>query len=187
MDVGKTLYLTDRKNWRKWLAKNQDKEKEIWLIYYRKASGKPRISYNDAVEEALCYGWIDSIIKNVDKEKFAQRFTPRKSTSVLSEMNRERIRRLLKEKKMTPLGLKAVSHVFDKNKEDNLVIALDVLNTLKSNKQVWENFQKFPEGYKKVRIGYIESQRKHSNKMFKKSLQNFMIKTEKNKRFGMIR
>jgi uncharacterized protein YdeI (YjbR/CyaY-like superfamily) len=60
MNLGKTLYLTDRKDWRLWLAKNYDKEKEIWLIYYRKSSGKPRIHYNDAVEEALCYGWIES-------------------------------------------------------------------------------------------------------------------------------
>lgn len=187
MDIGKTLYLTDRKHWRKWLAKNYNKEKEVWLIYYRKASDKKRIPYNDAVEEALCYGWIDSTIKNIDEERFAQRFTPRRSTSILSEMNRERIHRLIKKNKMTPFGLKAVSHVFDKNKEDKFVISPDIIKALKSNKQVWENFQKFPDGYKRVRIGYIESQGKHSDKMFKKSLQNFIVKTAKNKKFGMLK
>jgi uncharacterized protein YdeI (YjbR/CyaY-like superfamily) len=187
MNIGKTLYLTDRKQWHKWLIKNHNKEKEIWLIYYRKDSGKPRISYNDAVEEALCYGWIDSIVKNIDEERFVQRFTPRKHTSILSEMNKERIRRLIKKRKMTSFGLKAISHVFDKNKEDKFVIARDILKALKKNKQVWDNFQKFSDGYKRVRISYIESQRKHSDKMFKKSLQNFIKKTEKNKKFGMIR
>jgi len=188
MEISKTLYFIKRKDWHDWLSKNWNKEKEIWLIYYRKASGKPRILYNDAVEEALCYGWIDSTIKNIDKEKFAQRFTPRRANSALSEMNKERIRRLIREKRMTSIGLNSVSHVFDKNKdkEEKLVIAPDILKEIKSNKQAGENFQKFSEGYKRVRIGYIESQRKHSSDAFKKSLQNFIKKTERNKKFGMI-
>jgi uncharacterized protein YdeI (YjbR/CyaY-like superfamily) len=92
MDIGKTLYVTDRKDWRDWLARNHMTESEIWLVYYRKLTGKPRIPYNDAVEEALCYGWIDSQQKGIDEERFAQRFSPRRPKSALSEMNRERIR-----------------------------------------------------------------------------------------------
>lgn len=187
MKISKTLYVTEREKWRAWLAKNHNKEKEIWLIYYRKSSRKIRIPYNDAVEEALCYGWIDSTIKNVDEERFAQRFTPRRPTSILSEMNRERLNKIIKEKKMTSFGLKAVSHVFDKNKQEKFVIPLYILKKLKEDKQVWENFKKFPEGYKKVRISYIESQRKHNDEMFKKSLDNFITKTSKNKKFGMMR
>src|SRR4030042_6810005 len=122
MDIGKTLYLTNRTQWRNWLAKNHSKKKEIWLIYYNKASGKPRIPYNDCVEEALCYGWIDSIVKKMDEERFVQRFSPRRPTSVLSEMNRERVLRMINEKKMTPFGLKAISHVFDENKKHEFVI-----------------------------------------------------------------
>ena len=142
MNLGKTLYVTDRKQWRSWLTKNYNKEKEIWLVYYRKSSGKPRIPYNDSVEEALCYGWIDSTVKKIDEEKFAQRFTPRKPTSVLSEMNKERIHRLIKEKKMTSTGLKAISHVFDKDRKDKFFIALDILKALKADRQTWKNFQK---------------------------------------------
>ncbi|MFA5023936.1 MAG: hypothetical protein WC523_03210 [Patescibacteria group bacterium] len=77
LKIGHTLYVTDRKPWRSWLSKHYKSEKEIWLVYFRKKSGKPRISYNDAVEEALCYGWIDSIIKNLDEERFVQRFSIR--------------------------------------------------------------------------------------------------------------
>lgn len=187
MNLGKTLYVTNRKKWRSWLAKNHDKKTEIWLVYYKKTSSKPRIPYNDAVEEALCYGWIDSTVKSMDEEKFAQRFTPRRPTSVLSEMNKERIHRLIKEKRMTPAGLKAISHVFDKNKKYRLIVASDILKALKSDKQAWENFQKFPESYKRIRIGYIESQRRHNNEMFKKSLQNFIKMTAKNRRFGMVK
>jgi uncharacterized protein YdeI (YjbR/CyaY-like superfamily) len=88
MKIGKTLYVTNWKDWRIWLAKHYKTETEIWLIYYRKDSGKQRIPYDDAVEEALCYGWIDSIVKTLDKERFVQRFSPRKSTSRLSQINK---------------------------------------------------------------------------------------------------
>jgi uncharacterized protein YdeI (YjbR/CyaY-like superfamily) len=92
MQITKTFYAKNRKEWRKWLEKNHGKETEIWLIYYRKSTGKPRISYNDAVEEALCFGWIDSIEKGLDEERFAQRFTPRKPKSNWSALNIERMK-----------------------------------------------------------------------------------------------
>ncbi len=108
MKVGKMLYVTKRDKWREWLEKFHDKEKEIWLVFYRKDSGKPIIPYNDAVEEALCFGWIDSIEKGIDHERFAQRFTPRKPKSQWSETNKERARRLIKDGKMTQAGFAAL-------------------------------------------------------------------------------
>jgi uncharacterized protein YdeI (YjbR/CyaY-like superfamily) len=184
MNLTKTLYVTNRKDWRSWLKNNQ-KEKEIWLIYYKKASGKPRISYNEAVEEALCYGWIDSTAKKVDEERYAQRFTPRNRKSNLSEMNKERIRRLIKQRKMTNIGLKAVDHAFDKNKIEKFVIAPDILKALKADSQTWKNFQNFSEGYKRVRIGYIEHSRENKQ-IFQSRLNNFIKMTAKNKKFGMV-
>jgi uncharacterized protein YdeI (YjbR/CyaY-like superfamily) len=183
MNLGKTIYVTNRKQWRSWMAKNHDKEKEIWLIYYRKASGKPRIPYNDAVEEALCYGWIDSNLKGIDEEKFAQRFTPRRPKSVLSELNKERIRRLIADKSMTSKGLNAVSHAFDKNQK--FTIAPDMLKTLKQDQEVWKNFQKFPNSYKSIRIGWIESARARP-KLFNQRLKYFLKMTAKNKTYGQI-
>ena len=102
MEIGKTLYVspTGSSGGRGWPSITT-KEQEIWLIYYKKGSGKPRIPYNDAVEEALCYGWIDSIVKGIDDKKYTQRFTPRKPKSNLSAMNRERVHRLLEQGKMT--------------------------------------------------------------------------------------
>jgi uncharacterized protein YdeI (YjbR/CyaY-like superfamily) len=189
MNLGKTLYVTNREEWRSWLAKNHNKEKEIWLIYYRKSSGKPRIPYNDAVEEALCYGWIDSILKGIDEEKFAQRFSKRKPTSKLSASNKERIRRLIQQKKMTVAGLNAISKIFDnsKDKKEQPVIALDILKPLKANKKAWKNFQKLPESYKRIRIGFIESRRRHGDEKFQKSLQHFIEMTAKNKKFGIMK
>src|SRR5436853_1328059 len=113
MEIGTTLYVKGRREWRAWLARHHQTASEIWLIYYKKASGKPRIPYNDAVEEALCYGWIDSITKPLDERSWAQRFSPRKATSQLSPMNRERVRRLIKARRMTKAGLACIAHVFD--------------------------------------------------------------------------
>ena len=186
MKLGKTLYVTNRKQWRSWLAKNHNKEKEIWLIYYRKSSGKKRIPYNDAVEEALCYGWIDSIQKGIDEEKFAQRFSPRKPDSVLSQMNKERIHMLIKQKKMTAKGLIAVKHVFDdSSKNSRCILKADILKLLKEDEKTWENFQKFPESYKRIRIEWIEGARTRPE-LLKKRLEYFLKMTAKNKKYGMV-
>ncbi|MBN2454117.1 YdeI/OmpD-associated family protein [Candidatus Woesearchaeota archaeon] len=182
MKLGKTLYVKDRKEWRAWLRKNGRKENVIWLIYYKKASGKLRIPYNDAVEEALCFGWIDSTVKSIDDERFAQRFTPRRKGSPVSEMNKERIRRLIKQKRMTAAGLAAVSL-----KKKRLVIAKDIVKTLKKDGKAWENFRKFPEHYRRIRIAYLESQRRHSHEMFLKALNNFVRMTSRNKKLGMVK
>ena len=151
MEIEKTLYVTDRKAWRQWLAKHHEKETEVWLLYFRKATGKPRIPYNDAVEEALCYGWIDSIVKTLDQERLAQRFSVRQRTSVLSQLNKERVRMLIAQQQMTPAGLAAIAHVFapDKDSAENFTIPPDILQPLQANKQAWKNFQQFPAGLPK--------------------------------------
>ncbi len=187
MKITKKLYVTTFDKWMDWLSKNYNKEKEIWLIYYRKSSGKKRISYNDAVNGALCYGWIDSTVKKIDEERFAQRFTPRRPKSNLSELNKERIRRLIEQNKMTPIGLKAIEYAFDSKQEEKFVVPKEILNRIKSNPEAWENFQKLPLGYKRVRIGYIQSQGKHGDELFEKSLNNFIKMTAKNKRFGFLK
>lgn len=142
MKLGKILYLKDRNKWRKWLKKNHKYKKEIWLIRYRKSTGKVSIPYNDSVEEALCFGWIDSIVKGIDNEKYVQRFSPRKAKSNWSEMNKERARRLIKLKKMTRAG-----KVFlPKDLNDNVVIPEDIIKELRKDQKTWNNFQKFPDG-----------------------------------------
>lgn len=189
MKIGRTIYISDRQSWRTWLKKNHDKLNEIWLIYYRKDSGKPRISYNDAVEEALCYGWIDSTIKSVDKERFAQRFSVRQKSSKLSQMNKERVRKLISQKKMTKVGLAAIAHVFNPAKDDTstFVIPPDILKPLKENKEAWKNFQNFPKSYRRIRIAYIESQKRHGISQYKRVLNSFISKTAKNKRVGFVK
>jgi len=189
MNLGKTLYVSDRKSWRAWLAENHDKEKEIWLIFYHKETGKQRIPYNDAVEEALCFGWIDSTVKALDHERFAQRFSVRKKTSGLSQANLERVRNLIKQKKMTKAGLDAIAHVFNPKNDDaaDFVIPPDILKALKENESAWEYFQKLPENYKRIRIAYIESRKRHSEESYQKALRHFVDMTARNKHFGFVK
>lgn len=108
MEIGQTLYASNREDWRGWLLDNHQTAREIWLIFYKKASGKTGVSYDEAVEEALCFGWIDSLARRIDDERRAQRFSPRKPKSVWSDSNKQRIRRLIQEGKMTEAGLATV-------------------------------------------------------------------------------
>jgi uncharacterized protein YdeI (YjbR/CyaY-like superfamily) len=103
------LYCNDREQWRTWLETNHEKSTGIWLVMYKKASGKVSISYGEAVEEALCFGWIDSKMMGYNEESYLQMFTPRKPKSNWSESNIIRIKRLIKEGKMTPAGMAKIS------------------------------------------------------------------------------
>ena len=189
MNVGKTFYARNRKEWRAWLVKHHRTATEIWLVYYKKDSGKPRIPYNHAVEEALCYGWIDSLVKPIDARRYAQRFSPRRPTSVLSDMNRERVRRLIAAKRMTKAGLASISHVFDHRRDTRKKlparIPADILRRLKRDVVVWKNFQRFPESYQRIRIGWIAAARRRPAVLAQR-LRYFLKMTAENKRFGMV-
>jgi uncharacterized protein YdeI (YjbR/CyaY-like superfamily) len=185
MRLGKTFYAADKKAWHAWLSRNHAREKEVWLVYYRKSSGKPRIPYNDAVDEALCFGWIDSTVKRIDAEKFAQRFTPRKPTSGLSQLNKERIRKLILKKRMTKAGIAAVSHAF--RPDEAFVFPEEILRAIRKDKAAWGNFQKLPESYKRIRVAYIGSKRRDGAETFGKRLRHFIRMTAKGKRIGFVR
>jgi len=104
MQIGETLYVTNRDEFRKWLIKNHKSKKEIWLIQYKKATKKPSINYVEAVEEAICFGWIDGFEKGMDAERYATRFTPRRPKSNWTNTNKDRARRMIAEGRMTPAG-----------------------------------------------------------------------------------
>jgi len=180
MEISKTFYAKNRKEWRQWLRKNYKTEKDIWLIYYNKESGKPRIPYNDAVEEALCFGWIDSTAKKIDKERFAQRFSPRNPKSTYSQANKERLKKLLKQKKVIAPVRKKVAHLFS----ESFKIPADILKEIKKNKDAWKNFQKFSDSYIRIRIAYLDGSRRRPEE-FKKRLNYFIKMTAANKLFGL--
>ncbi|MGE5399031.1 MAG: YdeI/OmpD-associated family protein [Ignavibacteriales bacterium] len=119
MDTPNALTFADRTGWQEWLEKKHMAETEVWLVLYKKHSGKPGLSYQEAVEEALCYGWIDSKALRVDEEKYMQRFTPRKNNSNWSALNLQRVEKLVKEGRMTLAGLAKVKFQVHKKTAEN--------------------------------------------------------------------
>ena len=182
MEIGKTYYARDRAAWRRWLERNHDRASEIWLINPKKASGKPRVPYNDAVEEALCFGWIDSTNKTIDAQHVAQRFTPRRKGSPLSPMNRERVRRLIAAGRMTAAGRRAIRGQLARR----ATVRPDILAAIKADAAVWKNFQRFPVSYKRIRVGWVEGARRRPAE-FKKRLSYLLKMTAQNKQYGMVR
>jgi uncharacterized protein YdeI (YjbR/CyaY-like superfamily) len=181
MQITETIYVKDRDEWREWLIEHHATVKEIWLIYYNTASGKQRIPYLHAVEEALCFGWIDGVQMKMDAECTVQRFTPRRPKSNWSSLNKERARRLIENGKMTEAGLKVLPDL----SLDSYIVPEDILKLLQEDPQTWENFCGFPAVYQRIRIGYIDESRKLPDE-FQKRLTNFLKKTGENKMYGII-
>lgn len=179
MKITKTLYVPDRKTWREWLRKNSRKEKEIWLVYYRKNAGKPRIPYNDAVEEALCFGWIDSTVKKLDKERFVQRYSPRNPRSEYSQTNKERLQKLIAKSRVQKVVLASMGDITP----ENYIFPADIMKALRANKRAYKNFKKYSPPYRRIRIAYIDRTRLRPVE-FKKRLDNFLKLTEQGKQFG---
>jgi uncharacterized protein YdeI (YjbR/CyaY-like superfamily) len=176
-DKNKMLYVTTRQEWRTWLKKHYKSETEVWLFYYKKHSGKPRIAYNDAVEEALCFGWIDSTVKTIDKDSFAQRFSIRKPKSRYSQANTERLRALARQGKVVKEVLASLGDLLE---EESFEIPPNILKALK---EAWKNFQGFSPAYIRIRIAFIDAARKRPQE-FEKRMRYFIQMTEKNKQFG---
>ncbi len=163
----KTTHPKTRSQWRKWLEKNHSTSPGVWLIYYKKDTGKRKFDYADAVEEALCFGWIDSRPRKIDDERSALKFTPRKPKSVWSKLNKQRIEKLIVQKLMTPAGLATIERA-KKNGSwdtlnssdrhtDNNSIPDDLKKALSKNKNALTNFLAFPPSYRKRFLFWIDS------------------------------
>lgn len=172
MEITKTLYVTNRDEWRAWLSENHRTEKEIWLIYYKKHTRKPTIPYNDAVEEALCFGWIDGLEKRVDEERYAQRFTPRKAQSNWSESNRRRVKKLIEQGKMTAAGLATINkEILDteeasrsEQKKKATALPQYLKKALMTNKAAWENFKRLAPSHQRNYIKWITAAKKEETR-----------------------
>jgi len=162
----KSYYAKDRKAWRKWLEKNHATSDGVWLIYDKKASGKKRLEYSDAVEEALCFGWIDSTLRPLDDERYMQRFTPRKSNSGWSALNKQRVEKMIDQDLMAKAGLEKIEEAKRNGAWEKLdhIEALrlpeDFEKALSKNKKAKTNFENFPQFTKKQFLYRINSARR---------------------------
>lgn len=162
-EVVEQFYAPDRKTWRKWLEKNHAKKQGVWLIYYKKESGKPRVAYAEAVEEALCFGWIDSRPNALDAERYMQLFSPRKPKSPWSKLNKERAERLIKAGLMAPAGMDKIEQAKKNGTWDSydevevLTMPPDLERALDANPAAKRNFEAFPPSSKKNILWWIAS------------------------------
>jgi uncharacterized protein YdeI (YjbR/CyaY-like superfamily) len=179
MDITETLYITTRESWREWLAEHHKNKGEIWLVSYRKEAGKPNLPYNDTVEEALCFGWIDSVRKTIDEARYAQRFSPRRPGSSFSQTNIERLRRLIDQGRVMPEVLAGLGDL----DLDWFDAPPDIISALQAVPEAWANFQRYSGSYQRIRIAYVETARNRPGE-FEKRLQNLIHKTAQNKQFG---
>lgn len=192
VEKNKTLYITNRDDWRVWLKKNHGSQKEVWLVYYKKHTGKPRIPYDDAVEEAICFGWIDSTVKRLDEEKYAQKFTPRNQRSKWSELNKRRAERMVKQGKMIPAGLAKFKQagkqkdrkIKEKSGNQRAVVPPDLRRALATDKEALENFNNLAPGYRRLYVAWItDAKRKETRE---KRIRLTVERSAENKKPGIM-
>jgi uncharacterized protein YdeI (YjbR/CyaY-like superfamily) len=179
MDITETLYVATREAWRDWLAAHHEAASEIWLVSYRKHTGRPSLPYNDAVEVALCFGWIDSTRKGIDDERYAQRYTPRRAGSAYSQLNRERLARLDTQGLLLP----PVREALDAIRPEAYEVPEDILAALKADEQAWAFFQTTSPPYQRIRAAYVDAARAKPAE-FEKRLRHLVAQTARGKQFG---
>lgn len=156
------LYVIDGAAWRAWLKEHYADTSVIWLVFRKKDSGAPSIDYETAVEEALCFGWIDSIIKKLDETSYARKFTPRKTDSKWSASNKARVKRLIAAGRMAPAGQRLVDEArasgrWDKSAGPDIPPGLpaELTEALAANPLAAENFEALAPSYRKQYIGWV--------------------------------
>lgn len=170
------LYCKNRKEWRNWLSHHFETDSEVWFIFPTIDSSEVGVTYNDAVEEALCFGWIDGVAGSLDEKHNLRRFTPRRKGSPYSRLNIERLIYLESQGLIHPKLEKEIKKVISVP----FVFPKDIVQAIKKDKEAWENYQSFSDSYKRIRVAYIDAARNRPEE-FKKRLDNFIKKTKENK------
>jgi uncharacterized protein YdeI (YjbR/CyaY-like superfamily) len=181
---------TSRENWRKWLEKNHSAKKGVWLIYHKVHIGKPSIPYNDSIEEALCFGWIDGIIKKLDDERFCRRFTPRTKNSRWSQSNKKRAEKMIKEGRMTEAGMALIREAKQSGEwskahaeKGDLETPLFFKEALARNKKASDYFQTLASTYRRHFIGWVSSAKREETRT--KRLAEALSYLEQNKKLPL--
>ncbi len=186
-----TFYAKDAKAWRAWLQKNHTKEKSVWLIIYKKESSKPSVYYKEAVDEALCFGWIDSKPNKRDDESYYQFFAKRNPKSNWSKVNKAKVEKLIKENRMAKAGLEAIEIAKQigtwtaLDEVDNSILPDDLKKALLKNKTAMRNFEGFPKSSKKIILEWIQNAKKEETRL--KRIEETVLLAAKNLRANHYR
>ena len=184
-------FFKSQADFRKWLEKNHAKETELLVGFYKKDSGKPSITYPEALDEALCFGWIDGVRRSLGDEGYTIRFTPRKPKSIWSNVNVRHVERLKKEGRMAPAGLKAYElkdpkrtgiYSFENRPRE---LAPTYEKKFRANKKAWEFFEKQPAGYKRLMIYRVMEAKQEETKQ--RRLAQLIEASARSERLGMMK
>lgn len=167
MKITKPFTPASLSDWRNWLAQNHDREQEVWLVYFKPASARTNLDYESSVEEALCFGWIDSIIQTIDDKKYARKFNPRRMDSKWSETNKRRVLKVIREGRMTEAGMAKVTFEVGKvdvskpkAKRPPVKMPEKMEAALKSRPKLWEAFHKISPSYRRNYILWLSDAKK---------------------------
>jgi uncharacterized protein YdeI (YjbR/CyaY-like superfamily) len=185
MEITHVFYPQNREELRQWFEDNRNTYTELWICVYNKASGKPSIAYDDLVEECLCFGWIDGIVKKYDQDSIVRRITPRRKKSFLSELNRQRVWKLDRLGLMTPDGIAPIADQIG-NPTDTWTIPDWIRQEIQANPMIWATFQSFPDHYQRLKIGWITEAGKLRMEEQRKRLRYLIEMTSKGKVYGTI-
>ena len=185
------IHFENRRAWRRWLEENHDKASEIWVIYYKKHTKKPTVQYDEAVEEAICFGWIDSTVRTIDDERYMQKYTPRNKTSLWSELNKKRARKMIKTSRMTDAGRIKIEEAKKNGRWDKANSASrqhemppELEEALKANKTAWENFNNFAPSYRNIYAGWVASAKRQETR--EKRIKEVVKRSARNEKPGMM-
>jgi uncharacterized protein YdeI (YjbR/CyaY-like superfamily) len=190
MRLSRTLLVTDQAAWRAWLRKNHATTKEVWLIHHRKSSGKPVLPYEQAVREALCFGWIDSLVQRIDDGKYARKFTPRQMESTWSALNRKRVAQLVEEGRMTKAGLEKLtfSPYHEKHQELARQSALRPPQymevALKADAKAWAYFSAMAPSYRRLYVKWVTEAKRSETKA--RRLKTAVRLLAQNRKLGLV-
>ena len=188
MDITRTFAAPDRAAWRTWLAGHASTDAEIWLVYFKKHTGKPTVSYLDSLEEALCFGWVDSLIQKIDDDRYARKFTPRRIGSKWSEVNQRLVAKLIREGLMTEAGLARVDFSLPEGEPIHQRPAETptpgwLKTGLRTSPLAWENFEKLPPSHQRRYIAWISDAKREETR--RKRIREAIALLEGNKRLGI--
>lgn len=191
MKISQTFRASNRDEWRVWLEANHSSEQEIWLEYYKASSGKTGIDYESSVEEALCFGWVDSLVHKIDEEKYARKFNPRRAGSPWSAANKARVEKLIAEGRMTAAGLakydpearESTNEAVQRIRRGEDPIPAELLGAVEANLKAWETFRRMAPSRQRQSMSWIASASKAETR--KKRLEELIQILEQGKELGL--
>jgi uncharacterized protein YdeI (YjbR/CyaY-like superfamily) len=189
------IHFNNKEEFRNWLQKNHESSSGIWMIFLKKHTDKECINYNDALEEALCFGWIDSLIKKIDDEKYARKFTPRKNSTKWSEINKKKVIELIENDRMTQAGLEKIAFVinssinnselndYQKKKTTKFVIPDFIIEEFAKNEPALINFNNLAPSHQRNYILWITNAKREETIM--KRINESIELLKENKTLGL--